>query len=347
MRKRQRLLTEDDNLQHIWPSFADVTSTFALLLFVLVLLAYVRNLVSSKQLAAYQEQIAGASKRLGVLSLDLERTQREINMGRTLLSASERKLSAQQGIILASQQELEGLRARLSSIALLRVEVLEKVKRAIEAVLGGAPGAAQPGAVQPGAGGELVRIGDNGNIVINEGLVFEFNSFAIKPSSTPLLDTLARALEGVLDDPEVREYVDAIVVQGHTDDRGSGSFNRELSAKRANTVLDYVFSANPNLERKYAGFFTASAFSEFRPLDPGENEAAYERNRRIEISVALKDANVRKLIEQYMQNVGAADATGAASGGGPGGAWAAGGAAPTAPEGSDPGRPEPAPGRAP
>jgi len=339
MRKRQRLLSEEDNLQHIWPSFADVTSTFALLLFVLVLLAYVRNLVSSKQLAAYQEQISSAEKRLGALALDLERTQREIATGRTLLSASERKLSAQQGIILASQQELEGLRARLSSIALLRVEVLEKVKRAIEAVLGGAPaaaaGAAEPGAVQPGTAGELVRIGDNGNIVINEGLVFEFNSFAIKASSTTLLDTLARALEGVLDDPDVREYVDAIVVQGHTDDRGSGSFNRELSAKRANAVLDYVFSANPNLERKYASFFTASAFSEFRPLDPAENEAAYERNRRIEISVALKDANVRKLIEQYMQNVDAAGGGAAATG-------AAGGAA-TAPDGSNPRPAEPAP----
>jgi len=333
MRRRQRLLGEDDNLQHIWPSFADVTSTFALLLFVLVLLAYVRNIMSSKQLEAYQQQISSAEKRLSVLSLDLDRTQREISTGRALLSASERKLSAQQGIILASQQELEGLRARLSSIALLRVEVLEKVKRSIEAVLGAAPPAGVP------AGGDLVRIGDNGNIVINEGLVFEFNSFAIKPSSTALLETLARALEGVLDDPEVREYVDAIIVQGHTDDRGTGSFNRELSAKRANAVVDYVFSANPNLERKYASYFAASAFSEFRPLDPGENEVAYERNRRIEISVALRDANVRKLIEQYMQNV--SPAAGAAAPGAPGTA------APGVPDGVAPGAAPPAPAPAP
>jgi chemotaxis protein MotB len=137
--------------------------------------------------------------------------------------------------------------------------------------------------------------------VINEGLVFEFNSFAIKPTGTPLLDTLARALESVLDDGEVREYVDTIVVQGHTDERGTGGFNRELSAKRANAVLDYVFKANPQLEAKYASYFASSAFSKFRPLDPADNETAYERNRRIEISVVLKDANVRRLIDQYMQ----------------------------------------------
>jgi chemotaxis protein MotB len=296
MRQRQRLLAEDENLQHIWPSFADVTSTFALLLFVLVLLAYVRNLMSSKQVAAYEDQIASSEKRLSVLSLDLARTQREIGLGKAQLSASERKLAAQQGVIVASQQELDSLRARLSSIALLRVEVLGKVKQSIEAVLGGAPASGAP----------LVRIGDNGNIVINEGLVFEYNSFAIKPTGTPLLDTLARALENVLEDPEVREYVDTVVVQGHTDERGTGSFNRELSAKRANAVLDYLFNANPNLEKKFASYFASSAFSKFRPIDTAENEAAFERNRRIEISVVLKDSNVRKLIDQYMQNVPAA-----------------------------------------
>jgi chemotaxis protein MotB len=301
MRQRQRLLAKDDNLQHIWPSFADVTTTFAMLLFVLVLIAYVKNLVSGKQLAAYEKQIAGAEQRLGALSLDLDRTQKEISLGRSALSASERKLKTQEGVIAASQTELDALRARLSSIALLRVEVLEKVKQSIEAVLAKNPPPPTPGAPATLPGAPLVRLGDNGNIVINEGLVFEYNSFALKPTGTPLLDTLSRALEGVLDDAEVREYVDTIVVQGHTDDRGTSSFNRELSSKRANAVLDYVFKANPTLEQKYASYFASSAFSEFRPLDPEETETAYERNRRIEISVVLKDANVRKLIDQYMQ----------------------------------------------
>lgn len=299
MRQRQRLLAKDEDLQHIWPSFADVTTTFAMLLFVLVLIAYVKNLVSGKQLAAYEKQVAGAEQRLGALSLDLDRTQREIALGRSALSASERKLKTQEGVIMASQQELDVLRARLSSIALLRVEVLEKVKQSIEAVLAKNPPPTSPGS--PAPGGSLVRLGDNGNIVINEGLVFEYNSFALKPAGTPLLDTLSRALESVLDDEEVREYVDAIVVQGHTDDRGTSSFNRDLSSKRANAVLDYVFKANPNLEQKYASFFASSAFSEFRPLVREESETAYERNRRIEVSVVLKDANVRKLIDQYMQ----------------------------------------------
>jgi chemotaxis protein MotB len=287
------LLSDDASLQDLWPSFTDITSTIALILFVLVLLAYVRNLISGKQLDAYAEQIATSEKRLSALSIDLQRTHRQISIGQAQLTASQLKLEEQQGIIVESHRELDNLRSRLSSIALLRVEVLNKVKQAIEGVLGGTNAAGAP----------LVHIGDNGNIVISEGVVFEYNSYAIKPDGAPLLNTLATALESVLGDPEVREFVDSIVVQGHTDDRGSSTFNRDLSAKRANAVLDYLFAANSSLEQRYGSYFAASAYSEFRPLDPTPSEPAYERNRRIEISVVLKDANVRKLIDQYMQNV--------------------------------------------
>src|SRR5262249_17819727 len=95
--------------------------------------------------------------------------------------------------------------------------------------------------------------------------------------------------------------IDAILIQGHTDERGSTSFNRDLSAKRANAVLGYMFEANPTLEHTYGSYFASTAYSEFRPINPAKTEQAYEQNRRIEISVVLKDANVRKVIDDYMQ----------------------------------------------
>lgn len=315
MRSRRRLIADDENLQHIWPSFTDVTATMALIMFVLVLLSYVRNLIANQELGAYQAEIARSEEKLRVLSLDLARTGQEIATGRSRLAISEGQLALQRTLLAENTRELETLRGRLSSIALLRVDVLNKVKTAIEAVLDSSGGGT------PSAGTPLVRIGDNGNIVINEGLVFEYNSYAIKPEGKRLIATLARALEGVLGDANVRDYVDAIVVQGHTDDRGSSSFNRELSAKRANAVLDDMFAANPALEQSYGSFFAASAFSEFRPLDTGGTEPAFERNRRIEISVVLKDATIPKLIEQYMQ--AASEGAAAVDGGAPAAAPAA------------------------
>ena len=50
MRTRRRLLSDFEGTREIWPAFTDVMSTMALIMFVLVLLAYVRNLIAEKRL---------------------------------------------------------------------------------------------------------------------------------------------------------------------------------------------------------------------------------------------------------------------------------------------------------
>lgn len=291
MRNRRPLVSGEQDASELWPSFTDITSTIALILFVLVLLAFVRTLIAGKKLEGYQQRIAASEQKLQVLGSQLARTTAEIEAGQRRLQLSEQKLQDQQRVLADSDQELSELRSRLQSIAVLRVEVLSKVKQALEGELGPID-----------SGVPLLAIGDNGNIVLNERLVFEYNSFAIKPEGKPVLQTLARALGNVLSDASVRDNIDAIVIQGHTDERGAASFNRELSAKRANAVLDYLFESNPVLEQTYGSYFASSAFSEFRPIRAGSSEEAYQENRRIEISVALKDQNVRKVISEYMQS---------------------------------------------
>lgn len=285
MRNRRSLLSDHEGTREIWPSFTDVMSTLALILFVLVLIAYVRSLVSSKRLDAFQHQIAASEQQLATLRM-------EIGAGKADLAVAQAKVKNQQDVIADSNRQLDALRTQLQSIAVLRVGVLQKVRQALEAELGSTGD----------AGADLVTIGDSGDIVLNESLVFESGSYAIKPEAKPLLDTLARALGNVLADPDVRANIDTILIQGHTDARGSVSFNWDLSAKRATAVLDYLFQANKVLADSYGSYFAAAAYSKFRPIDPGTTEDAYQRNRRIEISVIPKDDNVRKVIDDYVQS---------------------------------------------
>ena len=285
MRYRRPLLSDHEGTREIWPAFTDVMSTMALIMFVLVLLAYVRNLIGEKRLAEFQRRIAASERQL-------RSVQAEVQAGRAELEISQRRLREQQAVVTDSNRQLVTLRAQLQSIAVLRVSVLEKLKSAIEAQLG-----------RGSASGQLVTIGNNGDITVNESLVFEYNSFAIKKQAKPFLDSLARALGNLLADAEVRETIDTILIQGHTDERGSASFNWELSAKRATAVLDYLFQTNKTLADTYGSYFAASAYSKFRPINPGKVEAAYQQNRRIEISVVPKDANVRKVIEDYVQRI--------------------------------------------
>jgi chemotaxis protein MotB len=76
-----------------------------------------------------------------------------------------------------------------------------------------------------------------------------------------------------------------IRVDGHTDVRPVQSTNRfhsnwELSAARAIAVVRYLIDRGIKPEH-----LVAAGFGEFQPLDPGDTEEAYARNRRIELKL--------------------------------------------------------------
>jgi len=73
-------------------------------------------------------------------------------------------------------------------------------------------------------------------------------------------------------------------VDGHTDKRPITSSqyasNWELSTARAIAVVKYLASRGIPEDR-----LAAAGFAEFSPLDPGDSDEAYTKNRRIEFKL--------------------------------------------------------------
>jgi len=305
MSRRVRRSFGETTEENFWPAFTDMISTIALIIFFLMLIVFINNVITGKNLEFAKKELADTERnldasraeisksedRLRLLQDELENTAAEVKKGQIDLKLSEEEIDKQKEIIAQSNRELGNLRAKLEGVAVLRLNVLQKVKESIEENLNAKE-----------KDEELVLIADNGNIVINEGLVFDFNSYAIKEEGKSLLNNLALSFEKVLDNEEVRQNIDAISIQGHTDKRGSAEENRELSSKRATAVVDYLLSVNSNLEYKYGSYFVASGYSEFRPIDKRNNETAYSKNRRIEVSVILKDSNIQNVIDEYLKD---------------------------------------------
>lgn len=301
-RKRQR----HEEQENFWPSFTDMISTIAIILFFVMFLMYINNIVTGKnlefmrkelddtqkQLEASKAEISQAENNLRLLKVELDATMAEVEAGQIALKLSQEEIDEQKEIIAASNQELGDLRQKLQGIAVLRLDVLSAVKDSIEDKIGSTNQAGDP----------LVTISDTGNIVINESLVFDTASYTIKPEGQELLTQLANAFEDVLADSDIRDSIDSINIQGHTDERGSGTYNRELGSQRATAVVNYLMSANASLERNYAEYFMASTFSEYRPVTDGTTAADYAENRRIEISVILKDSHVQDVINTYLED---------------------------------------------
>lgn len=306
MKIRRRNFKKQSEPENFWPSFTDMISTIALVLFFLMLLAYIQNIISGKNLEFAERQVVDTQQRLEQANVEisqaedhlrliedrLEKVKAEVEEGEIALQLSEEEIEEQRDIIAESNRELGQLRTRLESVAVLRLDVLERVKTSIEAELGTTTADGQP----------LVSIAENGNIIINEGLVFDYNSSTVKPDGRELLDQLAIAFERVLNDRSTRNNVDAISIQGHTDNTGSPEYNRELSTRRATSVVDHMMNSNPNLERKYADYFAATGYSEFRPIASNSTSAGRAKNRRIEISIILKDDQLQNIIETYLED---------------------------------------------
>jgi chemotaxis protein MotB len=124
-------------------------------------------------------------------------------------------------------------------------------------------------------------VGDR--FVFQSEVLFDAGSADIDPAGTPELDALADAILQL--ETEIPPDINWVLrIDGHTDKRpiSNARFpsNWELSAARAISVAQYLVSKGVAPAR-----LVAAGFGEFAPLDPGDSEEAYRRNRRIEFKL--------------------------------------------------------------
>ncbi|MCA9494542.1 MAG: OmpA family protein, partial [Myxococcales bacterium] len=110
-------------------------------------------------------------------------------------------------------------------------------------------------------------------IDLKESIQFETASAKIKSASNGLLDEVVTVLR---DYPEIR----VLRIDGHTDSRGSDSYNLELSKQRAASVRQWLIDHGIEADR-----LTSEGFGETRPLDDRNVAEAWAKNRRVEMTI--------------------------------------------------------------
>ncbi len=326
-RTMSKTVSEEQGEQGFWPSYADMMSAMALILFFLMLLSYIQNLITGNDLQNTQEVLAStrteltetqtklavttkevedAEKVLSQLSLQLEDAQltlseqeKEIAVqadeiaGYALqiagqeetIAAQENLIGQQKDYLAAANAELVDMRNQMQTIAVLRLSILEQIRESIISVMGD---------------GATVSIGENGSIILSEGVLFDLGSSEIKPASRTVLNRLIDVFDKFLSDEENAKCIDSIVISGHTDITGTAEMNRVLSTDRANSVLNYLLTGSGGKLNEYAPYFCAAGYGATRPVESNDTEEGRAANRRIEISMILKDETVLEIVEQYL-----------------------------------------------
>ena len=302
-----------DGEQGFWPSYADMMSSFALILFFLMLISYIQNLITGNTLSDVEEMLAETQtsliatqneidekeNSLSLIQIALAKAEEELKGKQDEITDQQAKLSEQQKMLAAQQdritsqeeyltaanEELYEMRGQMQTIAVLRLSILEQIKDSIVGATGDS---------------SKVSIGENGNIILNEGVFFDTGSSDIKEESVSILNKLINVFGIFLSNSENSQYIDSIVISGHTDADGTDESNRILSTNRANSVLNYLMAGNNGILSRYSQYFCAAGYGESRPVASNDTPQGKAQNRRIEISIILKDDTVLDIVDQYL-----------------------------------------------
>jgi peptidoglycan-associated lipoprotein len=106
------------------------------------------------------------------------------------------------------------------------------------------------------------------DFVVNVGdrVYFDYDQHTIRADAQPILEAQARWLQQY---PSVN-----VRIEGNADERGTREYNFALGARRASSIRDFLVGRGVSANR-----IETVSYGKERPIDPGQNEEAWAKNR--------------------------------------------------------------------
>ena len=149
----------------------------------------------------------------------------------------------------------------------------------IGAAIGGAAGAIighqmdqQAEELDDIAGADVQRVGEGIVVTFDSGILFDYDSDALKSNARSNLSELAASLQRHPD-------VDVMIV-GHADATGSDEYNMNLSYRRAQSAAQYLQQQGVAASR-----IETAGRGETEPIASNDTDAGRAENRRVEIAI--------------------------------------------------------------
>jgi len=133
------------------------------------------------------------------------------------------------------------------------------------------PGAPDPDPKKNGCPGATMITG--GQIKIIEPVFFATNKDVILKRSFPVLEAVANSLKGA---PTIKK----VEVEGHTDNRGKPEYNRQLSARRAASVVRFLVEKGIDQNR-----LQSVGHGPDKPIADNKTAKGREQNRRVDFVI--------------------------------------------------------------
>ena len=330
MRRRHRIEYEETTSFSPWETCSDLYCGL-LLVFILLFFFAIYQYIDARErnaadTAALQEDMkAEQASVLALYKADLEDRTSLLDEQQQVIDEQTSQLSEQQALVeeqksrLSEQQTLlEAQQSQLSEKQALLEEqqsqlseqqkLLEEQSSQIEQIVG-IKGQLITALNQKLTENQIQLQADpsTGAITVEDTILFASNSNELRTEGKEFFREFMPVYLNVLLQPEFREYIAEIIIEGHTDQNGSYLYNLELSQQRAWSVAEFFFDEkseflDADVMETLQSLITVNGCSYKNPVYKQDGSVDADKSRRVEIKFRLKDQEMIQEMDEILNN---------------------------------------------
>ena len=240
-----------------------------------------RGLLANQTLTLEEQQkiILSAQQALSAKEAELAAANQELETKQQALAEATILLGQQQDAMDQQQQKLDDLVGVRTQIVRELTDALAKadLKASVDA--------------------------NTGDIMLESAVFFDVGKNTIKEGGRAFLERFIPVYLGVLLQPEYNDFLGEIIIEGHTDTKGTYLVNLELSQERALSVATFCLEM-PQLSEvqlsRLREILTAKGRSYSDPIYNADGSVNMDASRRVEFKFRMKDSEMIEEIRHIL-----------------------------------------------
>ena len=178
-------------------------------------------------------------------------------------------------------EEFDITKAKIKSLTGIKLNVIAKLKEKL---------------------GKSINIDEkSGAIKFSSNILFDQNQYQLKEDAKKELSkTLKKYLSTLLDDKDMRKYIESITIEGHTNSDGSYISNLQLSQQRAYAVMQFLYDSNIIDKKLLGNYVNSSGRSSADLIIDEKGIEDKDASRRIEIKFTIKNEEAVRELQNYL-----------------------------------------------
>lgn len=237
-------------------------------------------ILADQQLTLDTQSTALQEQQIIIIATQAMLTDRETELAAANLELQNKQTELDDAVLLLTQQQLalSNQQKKLDDLVGVKTQIIRELSDALSK-----------------SNLSATVDGSTGDIVLESTVFFDVGKNDIKKSGKDLLDRFIPVYLGVLLQPEYKDYLGEIIIEGHTDTKGEYLLNLELSQERALSVATYCLEM-PGLSREQSALLrsilTAKGRSFSNPVFNQDGSINMDASRRVEFKFRLKDTEM-------------------------------------------------------